>query len=306
MPAEDNLPILIRELSKTFRGKKGRTVNALRHVDLSVAQGEVFGFLGPNGAGKSTTIKTLVGQIKPSAGEVFLFGQPSETTEAKMRLGYLPENPAFYDFLSAQEYLAFVGKCFGLEGERLDEAIKQQLDLLSLADAANRPIRNFSKGMVQRLGLAQAMLHDPDLYILDEPMSGLDPVGRSLVKNIILDLKKRKKTVFFSSHVISDVEAVCDRVGIITSGKMRVVSAVTDVILGGVEGFSVVVSKCSAAEFVDFSPIRRDDDSWRAFIPEAEHRVFMERLFALNGKLELVETQRKSLESLFLDIVDRS
>jgi len=298
-------PIEIEQLSKTYRGRWGKVVVALKDLSLSVASGEVFGFLGPNGAGKSTAIKTLVGQIRPTNGTACLFGQPTGAAEARMRVGYLPENPTFYDFLTAQEYLEMVGCVFGMTGESIRSESERVLDLMALTEAARRPIRGYSKGMVQRLGIAQALLHDPDLLILDEPMSGLDPVGRALVKQIILDLKQQGKTVFFSTHVIADVEAVCDRVGIIAAGQMQAVLNVADVLKSGIEGYSVKVSGCSADLFSDYTIFKQEDGWWSTTVPRGQYQEFMERLFANDGQIEFIEPQRRSLEALFLDIIDQ-
>lgn len=298
-------PIEIERLSKTYRGRRGKVVAALKDLSLSITSGEVFGFLGPNGAGKSTTIKTLVGQIRPTAGTACLYGQPTGVAEARLRVGYLPENPTLYDFLTAQEYLAMVGRIFGMPGNLISAESERILALLALTEAARRPIRGYSKGMVQRLGIAQALLHDPDLLILDEPMSGLDPVGRALVKQIMLDLKQQGKTVFFSTHVIADVEAVCDRVGIIAAGQMQAVLNVSDVLKSGIEGYSVKISGCSSDLFMDYKISKQEDGWWSTTVPRTQYQEFMERLFANDGQIEFIEPQRRSLEALFLDIIDQ-
>jgi len=298
-------PIEIESLSKSYRGRRGKRVVALKNLSLSVADGEVFGFLGPNGAGKSTTIKSLVGQIRPTAGVARLFGQPTGTADARRRIGYLPENPTFYDFLNAQEYLIMVGRIFGMSTESIRCESERVLALMALTEAARRPIRGYSKGMVQRLGIAQALLHDPDLLIFDEPMSGLDPVGRALVKKIILDLKQQGKTVFFSTHVIADVEAVCDRVGIIAAGQMQAVLNVADVLKSGIEGYSVKASGCSADLFSDYTIFKQEGGWWSTTVPREQYQEFMEYLFANDGQIEFIEPQRRSLEALFLDIIDQ-
>lgn len=215
------LAIEINDLSKSFRGKKFTRVDALKNMTLNISKGEVFGFLGPNGAGKSTTIKLLMGLIKPSSGSVSLAGCNSQDCRSRMHVGYLPENPAFFDYLSADEYLTVVGKIFKMPSLVLSREKQRVLERLDLWDDRHRPIRGFSKGMVQRLGLAQTLLHDPDIYILDEPMSGLDPVGRALVKEIMLELRLQQKTIFFSTHITSDVEVLCDRIGIVVKGVLR-------------------------------------------------------------------------------------
>ena len=215
------LAIEIEDLSKSFRGKKFIRVDALKNVTLQIPKGEVFGFLGPNGAGKSTTIKILMGLIKPSSGSAQLAGCDSRDYHARMNVGYLPENPAFYDYLSADEYLTFVGKVFRMKPSLLMREKQRVLERLDLWHDRRRPIRGFSKGMVQRLGIAQTLLHNPDIFILDEPMSGLDPVGRVLVKEIMLELRSQGKTVFFSTHITADVEVLCDRIGIVVKGDLR-------------------------------------------------------------------------------------
>ncbi len=227
------------DLSKTYRGKRGSRVQALKGLTLAIEHGEVFGFLGPNGAGKSTTIKTLMGLIRPTSGSASIMGKDVASREARRHVGYLPENPAFYDYLSAAEYLAFVGRAYGMDLPLLEEKSAEVLHLLDLWEARKRPMRGYSKGMVQRVGLAQALLHDPDVYILDEPMSGLDPLGRALVKDIILDLKQRGKCVFFSTHITSDVESVCDRVGVIVKGEMKCVRKVDEITLDGITGYDI-------------------------------------------------------------------
>jgi len=299
-------PIEIEHLFKNFRGKKGRRVEALKDVNLTVAEGEVFGFLGPNGAGKSTMIKTLVGLIKPTSGVAKLYSQPTGAPSARMRIGYLPENPMFYDFLTAREYLDLVGRTFSMSTAAIRDRSEHGLECMDLTHAAHRPIRSYSKGMVQRLGLAQALLHDPDLFILDEPMSGLDPVGRSLVKQLMIDLKAQGKTIFFSTHVIADVEAVCDRVGIIASGALQAVYDVEQVLQSGIEGYSVQVRGCSVNSLADYHPVERGGGRLNVVVPRDKLQDFMEFLSDNGGFVELIEPQRRSLESLFLEIVHQA
>ena len=298
--------IEIEQLSKTFRGKKGRRIQALDGVNLSIKPGEIFGFLGPNGAGKSSTIKTVVGMERPTSGSVRLFGQSAESSNSRHNVGYLPENPAFYDFLTAREYLDLVGRMFRMNVGTIRRESMRVLELLTLADDADRPIRSYSKGMVQRLGLAQTLLHAPELYILDEPMSGLDPLGRNLVKKIMLDLKNAGKTVFFSTHVIADVEAVCDRVAIIAAGRLQAVYSVTEMMERGVYGYAVQIDRRYYPDFSDFVLIQRGPDRADISVPRERFQEFVERLFSLGGRIELIEPQRRNLEDLFLEIVDRA
>ncbi|MCM2359024.1 MAG: ABC transporter ATP-binding protein, partial [Geobacteraceae bacterium] len=235
--------IEITNLSKTFKGKRGSRVEALKGLSLTIEAGEVFGFLGPNGAGKSTTIKTLMGLIYPTSGRAQIMGVDVTSHLARKHVGYLPENPAFYDYLNAEEYLSFTGAVFGMPEAAVIRESERVLRQLELWEARKRPIRSYSKGMVQRAGLAQVLLHDPEVYILDEPMSGLDPIGRALVKGIIAELKGRGKSVFFSTHIIADVETVCDRVGIINKGSLQSVEEVRSVLLEGITGYRVHFGK---------------------------------------------------------------
>lgn len=224
-------PIEIKDLRKRFRvGLRRKRVDAVVDVSLEVEEGEIFGLIGPNGAGKTTTLKMLTGLMRPDGGTVKLFGQNAQDTSARRRLGYLPENPYFYEHLSARETLRFYGGLFGLSGSALEERIDELLEVVGLTFAADRRLKKFSKGMRQRTGLAQALINDPDLLILDEPQSGLDPIGRKEVRDLILDLKKRGKTLLFASHILPDVEAVCDRVAVIHEGRTIEVGALDELL----------------------------------------------------------------------------
>lgn len=278
-------------------------VNALQDLTLEIEKGEVFGFLGPNGAGKSTTIKLLMGLIRPNAGEISIFGKTIGTPEARRHVGYLPENPTFYDYLSAEEYLYFVGKTFGMVGSRLKEKIEQELRFLTLWEARKRPIRGYSKGMVQRLGIAQVLLHDPDIYILDEPMSGLDPAGRAMVKEIILDLKGRGKTIFFSTHITADIERVCDRVGIVAGGQLKAVGRVGTLLREGIEGYQVQVSGCRLEELQEYGEVRPFVDMVEVKVVPAKIGGLMSAIEASGGGVHLIEPIRRDLEKFFLDVV---
>lgn len=217
----DNDAIVFSAASKEFKeGIRGRKVHALKDLSLAVKEGEVFGFLGPNGAGKSTAIKILMNLIFPTAGSAKILGMDVRNPEARRDVGFLPENPYFYDYLSAEELLMFGGQASGLHNAEIKERSDMLLKRLGLDNAGNRPLRSYSKGMVQRAGLALALIHDPKVLILDEPMSGLDPIGRKMVVDLILDLKAEGKTVFFSSHILSDVERLCDRVSILINGSL--------------------------------------------------------------------------------------
>lgn len=203
---------------------------ALHGLDLEVRAGEVFGFLGPNGAGKTTTMNVLLGFVQPTSGNASLFGIDVRQPIARQRIGYLPELTYYYKFLTAEELLRFYAKIFGLSRSETDRRIEQLVSLVELGHAAKRPIKTYSKGMQQRIGLAQALINNPDLLILDEPTSGLDPLGRMKVREIIQRLKNEGKTVFFSSHEMGEVETVCDRVAIVHQGALREIGKVQDLV----------------------------------------------------------------------------
>lgn len=233
MPGTD-LIVHTERLAKIFRvGFWGRKVTAVDGLSLNVRRGEVFGFLGPNGAGKTTTLKMLMGLIYPTSGSASIFGHPVGDPAAKAKLGFLPESPYFYDYLTSREFLGFYGHLFGLWGSNLAKRVDELLELVGMAHARDLQLRKFSKGMLQRVGIAQALINDPELVVLDEPMSGLDPVGRKEVRDLILRLKEAGKTVMFSSHILHDAELLCDRVAMILKGKLVACGQVTDLIEQG-------------------------------------------------------------------------
>lgn len=286
--------IEISHLTKVFRGKRGARVLALQDLSLEIGQGEVFGFLGPNGAGKSTTIKALLGLISPTSGAARILGVVASDPSARSHVGYLPENPSFYDYLGAEEYLTLVGNIYRMEPARLRRSSENVLRRLELWEARKRPMRGYSKGMVQRVGLAQVLLHDPQVCILDEPMSGLDPLGRALVKELILELKAQGKSIFFSTHITSDVEEVCDRVGVIVQGRLQRVEEIATIHRQGIVDYRLRLKGRQGAG-------------------EDELLVSCDGLTAMLASLEaegrevvLVEPRRKTLEKFFLDIVNAS
>lgn len=214
--------IVIEDLTKSYAsGWPGRPpLVALDGLSLRVGRGEIFGFLGPNGAGKTTTLKVLMGLVRATGGRAFLLGQPAGDVETRRGIGFLPESPYFYDYLTAEEFLGFYGRLAGLSHVTIAQRVNDLLSLVGLVEARTRQLRKFSKGMLQRIGLAQALIHDPELVILDEPMTGLDPIGRKEVRDLILSLRDRGKTIFFSTHILHDVEMICDRVGIVIKGRL--------------------------------------------------------------------------------------
>jgi ABC-2 type transport system ATP-binding protein len=284
--------IEITELRKQFTGKRMAKVDAIRGLDLTITAGEVFGFLGPNGAGKSTTIKLMMGLLRPTSGTARIMGMDASQAESRRNVGYLPENPAFYDYLSAEEYITFVGSQFKMDPTLLAQRSGEVLKRLDLWDARKRHMRGYSKGMVQRVGLAQALVHDPDVYILDEPMSGLDPIGRALVKDIIRDLKQRGKTVFFSTHITADVEAVCDRVGVISDGVLEAVDSVDRILEKGIVGY--VIRFCSP-----------DGSGEEKHVSPDELDAAMRQLLESSAVIRSVEPKRKDMEAFFLSVVSQ-
>lgn len=214
------MTITIAELTKRYRKGLRSSRPAVNALNLNIKNGEVFGFLGPNGAGKSTVIKILMDFIRPSSGTVKINGTSASDPNTRRAVGYLPENPFFYDHLTAEEVITFGGKAAHMEKKILSNRMDELLDRLKLSHAKKQRLRTYSKGMVQRTGLALALIHNPEICILDEPMSGLDPLGRRLVADLIMDMRNNGQTVFFSSHILSDIEKVCDRVGILNRGSL--------------------------------------------------------------------------------------
>ena len=235
MPAIETIK-LEKTYAVGFWRKKPRT--ALRPLTLTVEDGEVFGFLGPNGAGKTTTLKLLMGLVFPTSGSARILGMDIDDPVVKAQIGFLPEQPYFYDYLTAKELLEYYAQLSGVPAKERSGRVEKMLARVGLTDAARVQLRKFSKGMLQRVGLAQAILHDPKLVFLDEPMSGLDPMGRREVRELIQQLQQEGKTVFFSTHILSDAEALCDRVAVIHQGELRGVGAVAELtsqVVGKVE-----------------------------------------------------------------------
>ncbi|MFH1066645.1 MAG: ABC transporter ATP-binding protein [bacterium] len=220
MPHDGEDVVVARGLSKSFKlpWRRGLLL-AVQKLDLTVKRGEVFGLLGPNGSGKSTTMKLMLGLIRPTAGAITVCGHPARSMAARRKIGFLPENPYFPQFLTAREVLRYYGALCGLHGRALETRATELLELVRLQDAMNRTLRVFSKGMLQRIGLAQALLHDPEILLLDEPTAGVDPIGSRQIQNLLLDLKKWGKTVIFSSHLLGHVQEVADRAAILHLGK---------------------------------------------------------------------------------------
>jgi ABC-2 type transport system ATP-binding protein len=221
--------ITISNLSKWY-GTKKKGKFSVQNLNLSIKKGSVFGFLGPNGAGKTTTIKMIVGLAKPTSGHIIIAGGKPDDIQVKQKIGFMPESPSFYLYLTGREFLEFVSSLFSIKNNK--EKIDDLLRSVELIDAADRQIRGYSKGMLQRLGLAQSLINDPEILLLDEPLDGLDPLGRAEIKKIILNLKAQNKTIFLNSHILSDVAELCDHVGIIDKGTLLVMDTPSNISRG--------------------------------------------------------------------------
>ena len=275
---------------------------ALRPLRLTVEEGEVFGFLGPNGAGKTTTLKLLMGLVFPTAGTARILGVEMDDPRVKSQIGFLPEQPYFYDHLTARELLDYYGQLSGVPAKGRSARVDEMLARVGLSDSAGVQLRKFSKGMLQRVGLAQAILHDPKLVFLDEPMSGLDPMGRREVRDLIQQLRHEGKTVFFSTHILSDAEALCDRVGVIHQGELRGVGAVAE----------LTSETQGKVEIVFFAPrvppslnslgveARVSGDMVNAVVPEKQQEAALEVLRREHIKLISLTPVRRSLEEYYI------
>jgi len=298
--------IRAERVSKTFRvGFWGRTVRAVQELSIELQEGEILGLLGPNGAGKTTFIKILLGFVRPTAGRAFVGDQPAGTVAARRRLGYLPENPALYEYLRGDEYLRFAGRLAGLAGEEAGRRAEQLIAEVGLAGCADRPIRKFSKGMVQRLALAQALVHDPRIVVLDEPMSGLDPIGRKDMRDLILRLRERGRTVLFSTHILSDVEAICDRVGILVGGRLTDCGALSDLVAPGVRAVEIVAAGITPElvqrlEQGGARALRRDGSWVLTFVAEGPAQEAARAVMAGGGTIVSLTPHRQTLEELFV------
>lgn len=304
-PAAAGPAVEIAGLSKAYptgplhRGRRG----ALHDLTLTVPRGEVFGYLGPNGSGKTTTLKLLLGLLRPDRGTARILGEPLASRAWRYRAGYLPENPYLYDYLTPVEYLDYAGRLFGLPpAERRDRA-RQVIERVGLAASARVPMRRFSKGMLQRAGLAQALLNDPELVFLDEPMSGLDPIGRHMVKDVILDLRRRGRTVFFSTHILSDAESLCDRVALLRAGRLVTVGRLHEILRIDVSHLEVLVSGVDGARLDQLPGLKGRQalgERWSLQVEEASLGELVQGVQRAGGRVLSVQPIRESLEEYFL------
>jgi ABC-2 type transport system ATP-binding protein len=282
-----------------------RTVRALDGVSLQVGRGEVFGFLGPNGAGKTTAFKVLLRLLYPTAGAARILGCPLDDLAMRARIGYLPEQPYFYDYLTAREFLRYCGKLFELSTPVAAERSAQLLAQVGLAADADKHLRKFSKGMLQRLGLAQALINDPEVLFLDEPMSGLDPLGRREVRELMEGWRAQGKTVFFSTHILSDAETLCDRVAILKRGQVIEAGKLAEILQRRSRAFEIVVREVPEAALTAFRELAVELKQTPAGVRlQAASEAEIERLLVLlrqhGGQLVSVNPVRESLEDLFV------
>lgn len=298
--------IVTDNLGKTYRSSMGiRAVQSLNGLSLSVGSNEVFGFLGRNGAGKTTTIKILCGLIRPSSGDAQILGESIRRRAARKFIGYLPENPYFYEYLTPKETLDFYARLHGLSRKERDAEWEKLSVLLDLRDIANQRVRGFSKGMRQRLGFAVALVGDPKILILDEPMSGLDPLGRRAIRELILRMRDEKKTIFFSSHVLGDVEQICDRVGILVNGRLISQGRIDELLTERVCLVEVIASGLDAAGIEKLgaanAPTRESEAGHHFTVPDlAAANELVRKVHASGGTLVDFVPVKESLEDYFV------
>ncbi len=297
-----NITNLIKDYKTGFLGKNSRV---LKDVSFTVQRSEIFGFVGPNGAGKTTTFKSILGFVTPTGGKIEMLGKNLDDVETKRKIGYLPENPYFYDYLTGEELLFYMGELHGLSRKNLVDKVGELLSKVRMTDAKDVQLRKYSKGMLQRIGIAQALVNDPEFIILDEPMSGLDPIGRREIKDLILEEKRKGKTILLSSHMLSDVEALCDRVGIIMGGIVIKIGNIGDLLKeihtdyemlleGPVEEIrkSVKDLNIELENRAGYTVLRFDEDIKRSIL---------DAVTGTSAEIVSIHPLRKSLEGLFVE-----
>lgn len=301
--------LTFKEVHKTFRtGLKFSKVHAVRGVSLRVKRGEIFGYLGPNGAGKTTSMKMALGLIRPTAGHIEVLGQPSWRAEARAKVGYAPEHPYFYDFLTPVELLSFYGRIFGLSKGSIASRTEELLATVGLEAARHRRLRGFSKGMLQRASVAQALIAEPELVVLDEPLSGLDPMGRKELRDVIVALRQKGTTVFVSSHILHDLELICDRVAIIVNGRIERQGVLQELLQADVADVDVEVRELPSEAQVrlekEFSVVNLGS-ALLVKVPSTRINETLSSILAANGKVVQVTPRRLSLEELFVQEASR-
>ena len=308
---DDDVVLEVKGLAKVFHiGFFRKRVEAVKDTTFSVKKGEIFGLLGPNGAGKTTTIKAILRLIFPTEGEIRLFGRSTDDRESARRVGYMPENPYVYQYLTPLEFLDLCGRLVGIPKTDRRVRSEEMIDKVGLRHAIDRPIGKFSKGMMQRIGLAQALLHDPELLILDEPMSGLDPIGRKEIRDVLVEQRERGKTLLFTSHILSDVELLCDRVVIMQQGEITSEGQVHDLLETAGRRVEMRLSGASQAlkDALGSRGTILDDDGGHLTLRVEGHQAVDEVIRISNAagaRLDAMIPERQTLEKLFLQNADR-
>jgi len=300
---DDKNIIEVKNLAKFFKtGLKKKKI--LHSISFEIKKGEIFGFLGPNGAGKTTTIKILTGLLNYDSGEVRVFGFEPGNREARKRIGFLPEQPYFYDHLTGYEFLEFTGELYGIEKNKLKKLIPELLEVVGLKEAGNKKIRTYSRGMLQRIGIANTLIRDPELLILDEPLTGLDPIGRKEIKDLIFEQKKKGKTVFFSSHILSDAEQICDRVGVIFNGKIIKIGPLAEILREKIKNYEIIVKNVDL-DTLDGLNYEKIGNEVLIHVPEEKVEQSIKRLLEKNNDLKIIRITPEvyTLEEWFVEII---
>ncbi len=310
MAHEEPVVVRIQDVVKDFRPGFGLRVKRVLHgISFEVKRGEIFGFVGPNGAGKTTTLKILMGLIRATGGCAEILGNEVGEREFRRHVGFLPENPYFYDFLTGREILSFYAKLSGVPGRGRDERVQTLLEWVGLGQAADARLRTYSKGMLQRVGIAQALVHDPDVIFLDEPMSGLDPIGRMEIRNLILRLRGDGKTVFMNTHILSDVEMVCDRVAVIVHGRIRYEGRIEAFIREGAHMNELVIAGIApeVAQRIEEEldgELRGHGERIAVRLEEKHVREALQLVLASGADVVSLTPERASLERIFMTAVE--
>jgi ABC-2 type transport system ATP-binding protein len=296
----------VQDLCKTFRtGFIPKRVKAIENVTFEIEAGEIFGLLGPNGAGKTTTMKCILGLVRPDSGSIELFGETGNEVQARANLGFLSESPYIYEMLTARDFLTFCAELYGMPRKAAVQRSDEMLAFFHLQDAADRQLRKYSKGMLQRIGLAQAMLNQARFLILDEPMSGLDPVSRKEVRDLLLALRAEGRTILFSSHILSDAELLCDRVGILVNGRLLSVGKVQSLV-EKIHGYEVTLSNAADCKLdgIPHQVVTKADNQLLLVIPTIEAVNEVLNLSRIqNFRVEAIVPQRETLEEVYLNKV---
>jgi len=303
-PLKDSTPVVQTwNLGKTYRTGfwMNQKIESLKNCSLSIYQGETFGLLGPNGAGKTTLLKTLLGITRPSTGRAVILNRPIGDRSVKQKIGYLPENAYLYDFLTAWEFLEFIAGLFQIPHRIRRKRITELLDLVGLAQstARKKKLKQYSKGMLQRVGMAQALINDPEIVFLDEPMSGLDPMGRYRMREIVLSLKQQGKTIFFNSHVLSDIEQICDRIAFLALGELICQGSLNE-LLGTSNAYQAIVRGGNSESLAPWmNNLTRQSDRWHGQLTVDPNR-FVSQLDSVEAQLVSIHLARPSLEEFFM------